>query len=309
MEPTLRAEVESNIVSMSRQQRGLITTLRCIIKQMVMKNQEAKDALENYIKDFDITKFPGENVPTACLCLKAIARALGNGDLPSNTIRKILEGFSKSSTKSFNDFCSSQIALRRGCFYTDIMKGKSLQSQLCNLLDDIEMTYLDLVSGNKWDCIVTSPVQSSFIANGPHDDGDEREARALAAKSNIPWDEWVKLYAKCHHCSAKGHICPHCPDYLKKIESAEIKRPFRPHKSQLRPFNRGVPQARRQNFANDRKMKVFLTAFNALFEGSVKTDSTEGDDNASQSDGDEHAEEKLDDDVYIFLAKVGSLKE
>ena len=132
---------------------------------------------------------------------------------------------------------------------------------------------------------------------------------ALAAKSNIPWNEWVKLYAKCHHCGAKGHIHPHCPDYLKKIKSGEIKRPFRPHKSQLRPTNRGVPQARRQNFANDQKMKAFLTAFNALFEGSVKTDSTEGDDDASQSDGDEHAEEELDNDVYNFLAKVGSLKE
>ncbi len=56
-------------------------------------------------------------------------------------------------------------------------------------------------------------------------------------------------------------------------------------------------------------MKAFLTAFNALFEGSVNTDSTEGNDNASQSDGDEHAEEELDDDIYNFLAKVGSLKE
>jgi hypothetical protein len=158
MEPTLHAEVESNIVSMPRRQRGSITTLRCIIKRMVMKNQEAKDALKNYIKDFDITKFPGENVPTACLCLKAVARALGDGDLPSNTIRKVLEGFGKSSTKSFNDFCSSQIALRRGSFYTNIMKGKSLQSQLCNLLDDIETTYLDLVGGKKWDGIVASPV-------------------------------------------------------------------------------------------------------------------------------------------------------
>jgi hypothetical protein len=119
----------------------------------------------------------------------------------------------------------------------------------------------------------------------------------------------VKLYAKCHHCGAKGHICLDYPDYLKKIESGEIKRPFHPHKSQLHPTNRGVPQARRQNFANDPKMKTFLTAFNALFEGSVKTDSTEGDDDASQSDGDEHAEEELDNNVYNFLAKVGSLKE
>ncbi len=131
----------------------------------------------------------------------------------------------------------------------------------------------------------------------------------MAAKSNIPGDEWVKLYAKCHHCGAKGHIRPHCPDYLKKIESREIKRPFRPHKSQLRPTNRGVPQARRQNFANDQKMKAFLTAFNALFEGSGKTDSTEGEDDASQSDGDKHAKEELDDDVYNFLEKDGSLKE
>ncbi len=180
MEPTLRAEVESDMVSMPKQQRGAITTLRCIIKRMVVKNQEVKDALETYIKDFDITKYPGENVPTACFCLKAIARALGNGNLPSNTIRKVLEGFAKSLTKSFNDFCSSRIALRRGCFYTDIMKGKSIQSQLCNLFDDIEMTYLDLVGGNKWDGIFTSPVPSSFIANGPLDDSDEHEARALA---------------------------------------------------------------------------------------------------------------------------------
>ena len=87
-----------------------------------MKNQEVKDALKNYIRDFDITKFPGENVPTACLRLNAVARALGDGDLPSNTIRKVLEGFGKSLTKSFNNFCSSQIALRRGCFYADIRK-------------------------------------------------------------------------------------------------------------------------------------------------------------------------------------------
>jgi hypothetical protein len=55
MEETLRAEVDSDINSIPKHQRGLITTLRCIIKQMVIKNQEAKDALENYIRSFDIT--------------------------------------------------------------------------------------------------------------------------------------------------------------------------------------------------------------------------------------------------------------
>ena len=202
-----------------------------------------------------------------------------------------------------------KIALCRGCFYTDIMKGKSIQSQLCNLLDDIEMTYLDLVGGNKWDGIVASPVPSSFIANGPLNDSDEHEARTLAAKSNIPWDDWVKLYAKCHHCGAKGHIRLHCPDYLKKLESGEIKRPFRPSKSQSHPTNRGVPQPRCQNFMKDPKMKAFLSAFNALFDGGANKASVEGDEDDSQSDVDDHAKEDIDNDVYNFLAKVGSLKE
>jgi hypothetical protein len=72
METTLQAKVESDIVSIKKEQQ-----------------------------DFDITKFPGENVPTACLRLNAIARALGDKDLPSNTICKVLEGFSNPSDKEW----------------------------------------------------------------------------------------------------------------------------------------------------------------------------------------------------------------
>ena len=150
---------------------------------MVIKNQEARDAFEKYIKDFDITTFPGKNVPTACLRLKAVARSLGNEDLPSNTIRKVLNGFAKSSTKSFHDFCSSQIALRRGGFYNDFVRGQTIHTQLCNLLLDIEATYLDLVGGSKWDGLVPTPSQSSFPAISSSDDDfvDETDAPALAA--------------------------------------------------------------------------------------------------------------------------------
>ncbi len=105
---------------------------------------------------------------------------------------KILEGFNKSSTKSFNDFCSSQFALRRGSIYADIMKKSSLQSQLNILLGNIEATYLDLVGGNKWEGITASPPASSFIASPTNNDIDEHDARALAAKAHMPWDEWVR---------------------------------------------------------------------------------------------------------------------
>ena len=143
----MKAEVDSDISAIPMQQRGSITSLRCIIKRMVIKNQESRDALESYIKTFDITKYPGENVPMACLRLKAVARALGNDDLPKNCIRTILDGFSKSSTKSFNDVCASQLALRRGSLCQALLKTTSLYSQLVDLLGDLETTYLELVGG------------------------------------------------------------------------------------------------------------------------------------------------------------------
>ncbi len=140
MEKTLRAEVESDINSIPIHQRGSIITLRCIIKQMVIKNQEAKQALENYNRTVDITKFPGKNVPTTCLCLNAIAGALGDDDLPTNTIRKVIEGYAKLSTNLFNNFCTSQTALRQGSFYMNLVQGTPLlQSQLNDLLNNLEV--------------------------------------------------------------------------------------------------------------------------------------------------------------------------
>ncbi len=155
--------IESDLNSIPKHQRGSITTLWCIIKQMVVRNQEARDALETYIKTFDITKFPCKNVPTACLCLKAVAQALGENDLLTNLVHKNLEDFVKSSTKLFNKFCASQIALRRGNFYWTLMKNTSLQNQLNNVLNDLETSYLDLVGGKLWAGINSSPQGSAFI--------------------------------------------------------------------------------------------------------------------------------------------------
>jgi hypothetical protein len=74
METTLRSKVESDMKSLPFQkQKGAITMLCFIIKHLMVHNQKAKDALETYLKTFDITAFPGKNVPIACLCLKAIA--------------------------------------------------------------------------------------------------------------------------------------------------------------------------------------------------------------------------------------------
>ncbi len=54
MEVTLCAEVESDLKGLPANHRGAITMLRLIIKRLVVRNQEAWDALKEYIKTFDI---------------------------------------------------------------------------------------------------------------------------------------------------------------------------------------------------------------------------------------------------------------
>jgi hypothetical protein len=82
MEKTLHSEIESDLISIPKTQQGSITTLCCIIKHMVVRNQEARDALENYIKTFDTTKFPGENVPLLACASRLLLVLLGRKTLP-----------------------------------------------------------------------------------------------------------------------------------------------------------------------------------------------------------------------------------
>jgi hypothetical protein len=93
--------------------------LRFIIIRMVICNQEAWDALEDYIKMFDIRNYSGKNVPTACLKLKAFVNVLGD-KLPSNSVRTILEGFTKASLSSFNQVCLTKIAIWSDSIYSSL---------------------------------------------------------------------------------------------------------------------------------------------------------------------------------------------
>ena len=309
MDKTLRAEVESDMISIPKHQRGAISTLRCIIRRMVVRNQEARDALGNYIKTFDINKFPGENVPTACLRLKAVARALGPKDLPTNIIRRVLEGFGKSSTTSFNEFCTSQIAMRRGSFYEKLMHSSPLQTQLNDVLNDIEATYLDLAGGGKWAGVNASPTKASFVADCNIEEEID-EARALALKKKLPFEEWAKLYAKCHECGVKGHIRPDCPIYLDKVKSGEIKPPIKRNGARPQPTGKpiGYPKPSR-DFSKNPKAKAFwLAAFNAMFCEDEEEDKN-GDHEVDDKSTAEHDNETNDEDMRTFLSMVGSLKE
>jgi hypothetical protein len=133
-------------------QQGALTMLCFIIKHMVIRNQEAWDALEEYIKMFDIRNFPGENVPIACLKLKAVVTMLSN-KLPSNAVHTILKGFACASTKSFSSVYESKIAMRSDSIYALLLKTIPLFNQVTSMLDDLEQKYQQLITAKKWEGI------------------------------------------------------------------------------------------------------------------------------------------------------------
>jgi hypothetical protein len=163
-------------------------------------------------------------VPLASLRLKAVTTSLGSGNLPTNAIRKLLEGIAKSATVSFNEVCMSQLALRHGSISQKLFKDTSLHTQLFDILNNLESIYLDLVGSKLSLGVNAMPQASSFKAALAH--GDDANAmllaavkhmpagvkeRALAAVKTLPWEEWVKLYSTCHHCRIKRTYPPNVP--------------------------------------------------------------------------------------------------
>ncbi len=67
----------------------------------------------------------------------------------------------------------------------NLMRGTSLQSQLNDLLNDLKVTYLDLVGGQLWSGISTTPHQSSFLAGNIDDDAKFKNTQAMAAKNQL----------------------------------------------------------------------------------------------------------------------------
>jgi hypothetical protein len=52
----------------------------------------------------------------------------------------------------------------------NLMRGTPLQTQLNDLLNDLEVIYLDLVEGQLWSGIIATPHQSFFLAGNVGDD-------------------------------------------------------------------------------------------------------------------------------------------
>jgi hypothetical protein len=186
MESTLCSEVESDLNSLPVNQCGALTMLCFIIKRMVIHNQEAWDALKEYIKTFDICHFPVENVPNACLKLKTVVTVFGD-KLPSNAVCTILESFAHASTKSFSSVCDSKIAMNSASIFSSLLAQVLHCSQITSMLDDLEHKYQQLITAKKWEGIghvgMNHINTSCFTATANQDNAAQSYAAYVKSKT------------------------------------------------------------------------------------------------------------------------------
>jgi hypothetical protein len=190
-----------------------------IVKRLISCNQEAWDALKDYVKTSDIRNFLGKNVPTACLKLKAVINVLGD-KTPSNAVCTILKGFAHALTDTFTDVCKSKVAMQSDSIYASLLAKVPLHSQVSSMLDDLEQKYQQLITTKKWEGVghveMDNHNKSAFNATANQED----EAKSYAAYVNnkatqgfLKFDKWAKLQT-CHHCGNKGHVFPNCQKYM-----------------------------------------------------------------------------------------------
>jgi hypothetical protein len=249
-----------------------------IIKCMVIRNQEAWDALEEYIKTFDIRSFPGKNVPTACLKLKVVVTVLGDRP-PSNAVFTILEGFAHASTKSFMLVCNSKIAMWSDSIYASLVAKQTLCSRVTSMLNNLEQKYQQLITAKKWEGfghIVETLTQNSSLNTAIQHKGMEQSYAAyVKSKSRLPFEEWAETQI-CHHHCKKDHVCPLCRQYLAEKANGTLpplgaKQFGKPAVNDKPAFNK---EKRQDKFNKDPKLKALLSAF-AAFTSDYIADSQE----------------------------------
>ena len=72
MDAELKAQVNDDMDDLEIGERGPITIYKSMTSHMVASNQESRDALEEFIRNFSILKYDGENVTNGVMHCKAV---------------------------------------------------------------------------------------------------------------------------------------------------------------------------------------------------------------------------------------------
>jgi hypothetical protein len=239
LDDDIKTEVRSDFEELPVDHRGSISLLRIIINRMVRNNQESRRAMEEFIKNFDIQKFPGEDVTKASLRIRAIAQSLGTTKLPADIAHRVLEGFARASTPAFASLCHYQESMISSSLVKTNLRQDSLYKTLISILGDLEVKYNELLSGNRWlgsgNNVTTQ--SSAFLSTEDNESSDGSDIddyndhvafAAYTGRQQIPFHTWVKDKI-CRNCNEVGHIRRDCPKLRRSIRAAKGFRRHQQH--------------------------------------------------------------------------------
>jgi len=203
MSNELRALVHDDIEELRPEERGGVTTYRIMVQHMIMQTQEIEDALVEWLREFDIRNYNGENVPTAIAHAKAVIRALGP-KLPSNAARCLLDGFARASAPEFQQLCLTlSTTLRSNVLQNQTQIKMPLKRKCFDVLTDLGNLFIELRTRHKW-------VGSRHDGKAFRATRSPSDLAANAARRDKPYDQWV-TDKTCHICGENGHLARGCP--------------------------------------------------------------------------------------------------
>ena len=317
MTPELKTLVSDDLAEVDGSFGGAILMFKYATNHMVLRSQEAVDSLHDYVRNFDIRQFDGENVNTACTHIRAVIRALDFHGLPANALKSILSGFSKASTAEFRQLCDQMATMHRSTVLQSGQSPMSLKKKVFLVLKDLVVMYTELSTNHTWRGVGhdgakfrEQRITSSLDALT----GRRESLNAMAARGEQP----SRSKVKCYGCGEFGHIERDCPKKGRPSRGGRTRRDDRTQREDRRKRDDHRRRGGRSQHTSERQRR-YKKAYQAAFEqfldklddsGSDSDESLNANVAENENDGDSGASDESVDSIAAHAARMySSLKE
>jgi hypothetical protein len=125
LKPDVRHEVNFELTEVPDEVYGAATTIKIALSKLSAYSFEMVHLIQSFFKNFDIRKYPDQNVVTASQHAKSMGGILSiTGDLPARAVQYILVGMAKSTNDRFNILCN-QLMSQDEMTYQQPLPGQS----------------------------------------------------------------------------------------------------------------------------------------------------------------------------------------
>jgi hypothetical protein len=198
---------------------GSATTIKIALSKLGVYSFEMVHLIQSFFKNFDIRKYPNQDVVTASQHAKSMGGILSiTGDLPARAVQYILVGMAKSTNDRFNILCN-QLMSQDEMTYQQPLPGRSTSQavlkDLSTVSNHLTRVYWSAVQSGSW-LTKSGSASSAFSgsvdmsvpgASNPSPALDINAfAAALASQLSGPSTD-----CPCNVCGLPDHWARKCP--------------------------------------------------------------------------------------------------